>query len=310
MMFRKLKNWCGQLGGNHRPAATPTVVRPTLEVLEDRAVPASVVADFPGQGLFRYDTKSQSTQLLDGYDPAAFAVDRTTGDVVATFPGVGTALWTPNTGWLVLTHAEAYLLSISGSDQNIVGDFSGYGVWEYHPNAGWLHLTPADAYDLQADAAGNVVAEFSGYGVWYFSAQTTSWAHLTPVDASRVIMGNVGLVLGEFPGYGVWANQFGGNWSQLTGVDAVSLAGSGAGGMIAASFANSGTFAYVLNTHSWLMINSGVVYSLATDGTDFSGDFYDPFDGSNFISFYDSQVGGQWVAISSFQGALSGIGAG
>jgi hypothetical protein len=279
-------------------------------VLEDRAVPSTVVADQPGYGLYRYDTNTQALQLLNGNDPTTFAVDRTTGDVVATFPGVGTALWTPNTpNWIVLTRAEAYLLSMAGSDHSIVGDFPGYGVWEYHPNTGWLHLTPTDAYALQADAAGNVVAEFSGYGVWYFSAQTTSWAHLTPVDASLVVMGNVGLVLGEFPGYGVWANQFGGNWSQLTGVDAVSLAGSGAGGMAVASFNYYGTFAYVLHSGSWLSVNLAVGESLATDGTDFTGSFYDYDYCGYVINFYDSRVVGQWVQLGSLDGSLSGVGA-
>jgi hypothetical protein len=307
MLLGKLKDLCAGLRGSRRhPAAPAATVRPTLDVLEDRTVPSTVVADFNGQGLFRYDTPSQTWQQINGNDPSAMAVDSATGDVVATFPGYGTALWTAGSGgWTVLTGAEATVLSMAGSDQNIVGEFPGYGVWAFHPNTGWLQLTAADASVVATDAAGNVAGEFPGNGVWYFSGPDNAWTQMTPADASQLVMGDVGFVVGQFDGYGVWAAQYGGDWSQLTGADAESLTGSGAGGLVGASFYGYGTYAYDPNANSWNLLTTDTGDSLATDGADFAGVFWDGY--CQVTSFYDYYAGG-WTQIGS-QASLLGVGA-
>jgi len=306
MLPRKVKNLCAHSRGDRRRPVTTAAVRPTLDVLEDRTVPSAVVADFYGSGLSRYDPNSQTWQQINGYDASAMAVDAITGNVVATFPGFGTALWKPGaSGWQVLTGAEATLLSISGSGQQIAGEFPGAGVWAFHSNTGWLHLTFADASSLATDGAGNVVGEFPGNGVWFFSGPANTWTKMTAADASQVVLADVGFVIGEFPGNGVWADHFGGNWVQLTTVDADSLAGAGgAGGMAAASFYDYGTYAYVVSTGSWILTTSSVVDALATDGADFAGIF--SADYCPFTSYY-GYGSGQWQDFDSSGATLLGV---
>jgi hypothetical protein len=304
-MFNSLRELFAKCATDNRPVPSAAVrVRPSLDVLEDRTVPSTVVVDFPGQGLFRYDTIWQNWQLINGQDPTAMSVDSTTGDVVASFSGVGTALWTPCTGWSMLTGAEAQLLSMSGSDQNIVGEFPGWGVWEFHPTTGWMNLTRCDAYDLVTDAAGNVAGEFSGYGVWYYNAKCNTWGQLTPVDASQVVMADVGYVVGEFPNAGVWANYAGGGWWQMNSADAISLAGAGTGGLVAASFAGAGTYSYYIYSEAcdpWYQITPCTADTVVTDGSDFACEFQ-----GCGAWLYDA-ASAQWVAVGA---DVSGVGVG
>ena len=90
-----------------------------------------------------------------------------------------------------------------------------------------------------------------------------------------------------------------------TGVDAESLAGSGAGGLVGASFYGYGTYAYDVNANAWNLISSDVGDALATDGADFAGVF-----GAGYCpvtSFYDYYAGA-WTPIDS-QATLLGVGA-
>ena len=273
-----------------RPSAAPTV-RPQFDILEDRTVPSTIVADFPGYGLYRFDTTTQNWQLLNGHDPAAMAVDPCTGDVVASFHGYGTALWTSATGgWTMLTGAEASLLAISGCDQNIFGEFNGSGVWAFHPNTGWIHLTCANATSMAADSSGNLACEFPGNGVWYFTAQQGTWTQLTAADASTVVMSSPGCVVGEFPGNGVWM-CYNYSWCQLTGVDAQALCGDGTDGTFGASFDDYGTYSCDTSGDSWTQLSTDTADDIATDGSDYSASYQD----SGTCQYDDTS--GQWTQI-------------
>jgi hypothetical protein len=270
MLFRCLKQ-VFECGRPERPAPRAGL---RLDALEDRTVPSTVVTDFPGYGLYRYDTSAQTWEQLNGHDAATLAVDSATGDVVATFRGFGTALWQPSIGWIMLTGADASLLSISGSAQSIVGQFGAAGVWEFHPNTGWFQLTAANSTSVAVDAAGDVVAEFPGYGVWYFTATNASWSQLTAANASQVVFGDVGYVVGEFPGAGVWDWATSDNtWLQLDNLDAVVLAGTGAGGLVGLSIKGYGTYAYNPDAGSWALRTAAVADLLATNGADFAAVF-------------------------------------
>jgi hypothetical protein len=307
MLFRILKNLCTQIRGDRRCPAIPAAVRPTLDTLEDRTVPSTVVADFPGYGLYTYNPTVQSWHLINGHDPSAMAVDPFTGDVAATFPGVGTALWKSSTNhWQLLTQSSASLLSMSWGGQEIVGEFPGYGLWKFRPSQGWTHLTLADASSLATDVVGNVVGEFPHYGVWLFAAATNTWSQITPSDASQVIFADDGFVIGEFPGYGVWGDHDGGNWTQLNTADASMLAGAGNGGMAAATFTGYGTYAYGVSSGAWYLLNTSPNYALATDGADFAGVFEG--DLGLVTSFYGSGSG-TWQDFDLSGASLLGVSA-
>jgi hypothetical protein len=310
MLLNKLKTFCKQVLGSGSRPATAECVRPTLDTLEDRTVPSTVVADFPGQGLYTYTYLSESVHVwhkINGYDPSAMAVDSATGNVVATFPGFGTALWRASTNsWQMLTSADASILSISPASQQVIAEFPGYGVWEYAPKAGWAQLTPANASSLAIDVVGNVVAEFPGYGVWYDDALGHSWAQITPADASQVVFADVGFVMAEFPGYGVWDSHDGGSWVQMTGADASSLAGSGNGGMAAATFTGYGTYAYNVTSATWYLIDTRPNYGLATDGADFAGVFADD---QGLVSSIFAAGSGTWQDFDFAGASLIGVSA-
>src|SRR5947209_4890436 len=63
--------------------------RPEVEYLEGRCLPSSVVADFAGQGLFRY-TEGSGWALLSTADPEQVVV-AANGDVFGDFGSAG--LW-------------------------------------------------------------------------------------------------------------------------------------------------------------------------------------------------------------------------
>jgi hypothetical protein len=290
MLFRNLNNLLSKIASQDRPTRAST--RPELEVLEARTVPSFVVADFPGYGVYRYDTLTMTWGHLNGHDAATLAVDSTTGDVVATFQGYGTAEWTPATGWRTLTGAEASQLAFSGSDQNVVGQFGGDGIWAFHPSTGWAQLTAANSSSLSVDAAGDVAAEFPGSGVWYFAAPSSTWTQLTAAEASQVVLGDVGYVVAEFPGSGVWdVNASDNNWHQINGNDALSLAGSGAGGLVGMSFGGYGTYSYDRFSGQYTRLSYDIANDLATNGTDFAAVCQD-----NGTFHYDASTG-QWNAI-------------
>src|SRR4051794_26754156 len=95
------KNWF--TGGPAR-AYRSSPRRPTLEALEDRTVPAFLLSQVPGQGVWRYsDTTGQLTQLT-----------------AAT--------------------ADRVLVNHSG---DVAGDFTGSGVWRYRDSVGWQQLSAA-----------------------------------------------------------------------------------------------------------------------------------------------------------------------
>jgi hypothetical protein len=307
MLLNKLKNFYTHLRGDRRRPATPAAVRPTLDTLEDRTVPTTVVCDFPGQGLYTYLPGANYWQHINGYDPSAMAVNPFSGDVVATFPGFGTALWKAGgKNWQVLTGADASVLSMPWAGHNVVAEFPGYGVWEFRPNTGWAQLTPAEASSLATDVLGNVVAEFPGHGVWLFGASSNTWTQMTPADASQVIFADAGFVIGEFPGYGVWSDKGGTGWVQMTGADASALAGSGNGGMATASFTGYGTYAYNVSANTWYLINTAPNYGLATDGADFAGVFEGDL---GLVTSYYGAGTGTWQDFDQSGAALIGISA-
>jgi hypothetical protein len=291
---------------SHQPASHDTF-RPGLENLEDRTVPSTVVADFPGQGLYAYNTVTQYWHHINGYDASAMAVDSSTGNVVATFPGFGTALWKSNiNGWQLLTGADASILSIASAGKQIVGEFPGYGVWDFRTNTGWVQLTGADASSLATDDVRNVVGAFPGHGVWFFTALTNTWTQITAAEASQVVFCDVGFVMGEFPGHGVWTSHYGASWHQETTVDATALGGSSNGGMAVGSYYGYGTYAYNVNTDAWYLISTSPNYGIATDGADFAGVFAGDL---GLVTSYFGAGTGTWQDFDMSGASLIGVSA-
>jgi hypothetical protein len=217
--------------------------RPALEALEGRDVPSYLAAEFPGQGVWRYESAAGAWTQLTTNNASQVAAD-TNGDVVAAFPGQGVWLCTRDTAWRQLTAANAASLDVAyspygeGSDWAtgviaVVAEFPGQGLWRFSKpmyktgqdwslasfGGGWIQLTANDATTEAVDQNGNVAAAFRGAGVWLFQEfygpgqrGQTPWQQLTAADASglalRAVMGGPPIFLAaEFPGHGVWRYQ-------------------------------------------------------------------------------------------------------
>src|SRR5436305_1885430 len=110
-------------------SAPVSTFRPQLEGLEDRAVPTTVAATFPGAGLFR-------------------------------FPDGG--------GWRFLTPFTPTDFAVADNGY-VVGSFTGFGLYRFQDGdfQQLSPFTPA-ANDLSINSAGEVAADFTGVGVFEF----------------------------------------------------------------------------------------------------------------------------------------------
>jgi hypothetical protein len=205
---------------------------PAIPSLVDIAGNAIVVANFPGNGLWRYGVPAIAGGgwlQLTVTDVRSIGVDDV-GDTVFALPGSGTFLYQDASGWQQLSPAVALQVSIAASGNSVAALFQGGGVWRYNLQplgvapVGWQQLTPAQASSLAIGATGAVVCAFSN-GVWLYQ-DSGGWVNLTPAVPSLVGITNAAQVVAEFPGNGVWEYTSSG-WMQLTPADAKWLRGAG-----------------------------------------------------------------------------------
>jgi hypothetical protein len=188
-----------------------------------------VVADFPGNGLWRYGDPSfvgGGWQQLTLADPLSLGVDDA-GDTVASLPGNGTFLYQDGTGWQQLSFAVATQVSIASTGSSVAAVFQGDGVWRYNfqgSAAGWQQLTSALALGVAIGPTGAVVCQFNN-GVWLYQ-DATGWTNLSPALASQMALTNTGELLAVFSGNGIWMDSSSG-WQQLTPAEARWLGGAG-----------------------------------------------------------------------------------
>ncbi len=234
---------------------------PRLEELESRDVPSYLAAEFPGQGVWRYESTAGTWQQMTAANASQVAAD-SAGDVAAQIPGQGVWLCQGNV-WKQLTtnNASGLALGYSYEAQRIgppiihtyvVAEFPGQGLWRYAEisglavNSGWQQLTANNATTEGVDTNGHVVAEFPGWGVWYYT-DGNGWRQLTPSDATSVgIASNLygySRVVAEFPGYGVWRFVDTGGWEQLTAANAATVS-INQNGDVVGEFSGQGVWRY------------------------------------------------------------------
>ncbi len=166
---------------------------------------------FAGSGVWHYDG---SWEQLVGNNAVALSYD---GDdnLAAAFPGFGISVY-DGEDWTQLAPNDANTLAYK-ADGGLTANFPGWGVYHYN-GAEWEQITGTEASALTYNAAGHLVASFPGSGV--FELVAGSWARIAEASASGLASGTN--LAGTFPGFGVWVYNT--EWSQLTGVDATSLA--------------------------------------------------------------------------------------
>jgi hypothetical protein len=287
-----------RLFGRRESHSKTTTVTPRFEVLEDRTVPSTVVADFAGHGLWRYDTVQRQFQSLGTPDASALAVSKLGPAVVAVFPHYGTYEWTQHQGWHRITPVEATHVAVAGPGNIVAADFPGYGIYVGDGNNSWKQLTTARSSILDVDAAGDVVGEFPGYGVWFNEASSHAWKNLTHYDATQTLFVSTGTVVVDVRGYGLNEyTDYNGAWQRLTPVDAVSV--SGIDGYLTASFAGYGT--YSLSGGQWTRIKTGAG-TLIGAGSAFAACVF-PGQGTWFYDYGTDQ----WMRFSDAEAYLLGM---
>jgi hypothetical protein len=197
---------------------------PAAASLIDIAGSGIVVAEFPGNGLWRYGDPAFAGggwQQLTPANALSIGVDAQ-GDTVGSFAGNGVYFYRDTGGWQQLTAAVATQVSLAASGSSLAAAFQGGGVWRYGlPGSsgialGWQQVTSASATALAIDAAGDILCELIN-GLWLYP-DTSSGQQLTSALASQVGLASNGEVFAEFPRSGVW--EYVGAWQQLTPADA------------------------------------------------------------------------------------------
>jgi hypothetical protein len=306
--------------------------RPTLEALEDRAVPAAppssyMAAAIPGQGVWLYTPSDASTRLLTANNASLVAADGI-GDVAAAFPGWGVWLYSRGT-WIEITannnaasidmDSQTVYLGSPGTAENrlttivVAAEFSGQGLWRYTftttgtspaAAANWMQLTANDAATEAVDRNGVVAAAFHGAGVWRF-ADSTGWQQLTPMDATSLASGartqGQSWVVAALAGQGVWRFNDSTGWQQLTAANASTVATDLLGfGSVIANFPGSGVWSYFdPGTTSGTLVTAGWNHLTAAEASTVAmwgfGEYYGQFPGAGI--WYSPE--GTWLQFTA-----------
>jgi len=216
-------------------------------------------AEFPGLGVWRYESASGWRQLTS-INAAQVGVD-SLGDVAAEFPGLGVWRFEDATGWKQLAAADASQISIAGAGV-VATAFPGFGVWRFEDATGWKQLTAANPRQLALDANGDVAVEIPAAGVWRFE-DPTGWKQLTTADASQVSIAGAGDVAVAIPGAGVWRFEDASGWKQLSPASAT-LVNVDANGDAATAIPGAGVWSYEDAT-GWVQLSPADVSLLALD---------------------------------------------
>jgi hypothetical protein len=302
-----------------------STVRPRLEALESRDVPSFLAAEFPGQGVWRYDSSNGSWQQMTAANASLVAAD-SAGNVVAQIPGQGVWLYSYGT-WQQITANNAVALDLANYSVSTWGQpydtvivaaaFPGQGLWRYTsnrqgsspPTVTWTELTAADAAVVAVDGNAAVAAEFRGHGVWHF-ADRSGWQQLAAADASSLAIGATlnltSWVVATFPGQGVWRIQVEvQGWQLLTASDAATV-GINQNGDVVGEFPGWGVWSY--SDAGAGGYNPGWIHLTAADavmvGIDAAGNVYGQFPGWGV--WYDRF--GYWQYITPSNASSCGIG--
>ena len=177
-----------------------------------------LVANFPGQGLFRYLFGNNWTQLTPND-----SVENLLGIVSWLFADFGSlGLWKYDGAWHNLSYSNPnMMLAYSGM---LIANFPGQGLYELDLEGSmWTQLTPNDTVQALIvvktpwGAPGFVYADYGTLGLWKYDGST--WAQITPADAN-LLGSHRGDLVANFPGHGLWRYD-GTTWTLLTPNDTV-----------------------------------------------------------------------------------------
>ncbi len=239
---------------------------------------APVVAQFPGAGIWRFESATGWAQLTTA-DPTHMASDDR-GDVIAEIAGAGVWRFEDATGWKQLTPADAALVALDGQGGAAVA-IPGAGVWRFRDATGWAQLTTANPTQMVMDANGDVAVAIPGAGVWRHE-DATGWKQLTAAGAAQLSIAGAGVVAVDIQGAGVWRFEDAGGWAQLTGADAAQVTVDANGDVATATAGGVRRFE---DATGWQQLTSADAALMALDA---NGDVTVEIAGAGLWAFADS----------------------
>jgi hypothetical protein len=202
----------------------------------------SGVFDFPGVGLWRFDSDDGQWIKLHPFNVSHLAAADLDGDggeeLIVDFQGYGLWVWHGNGTWSQLHPFDVGAIVVADLDGNhrsdVVLSFPGVGVWGYLNGTTWAFIHPFDAKWLAAgDVDGNLVSDLvidfgAGVGVWVRKNGTT-WAQLNSLTSDGITTGDLDgnghdEVIFDFGGVGVWSYEDVGGWQQVHPFNAKTIA--------------------------------------------------------------------------------------
>lgn len=227
----------------------------------------SVIGQFGESGVWRMNSSTGGWDQLTEANADVLATSPN-GWAVGNFGANGVWYYNPVTGWYQINGNQATALAMDGLG-NVFASFPGFGTAVYRLVGGWSSPLTSVAADLLAvSGSGEVVASFSGYGVYRWTS-ADDWSLITENRAATTLdIGDNGDVVASFAGFGVYRHRRSVGWDQLNGYDATVLV-VGDNGDVVATFDGFGTARYHRAENGWQMLGSpgltGPPDSLAVD---------------------------------------------
>lgn len=231
-----------------------------LEPLEDRAVPAAVVATYSdGIALYAWwnGWVEETIANPDEVDAESVAEDIAVANdgqtILADFGSEGLYRYTDAEGWDQLTDLDAQQIALSDTGTVVAAFGNQTGIWVWNPGVGWGQITPVDPENFAISASGILAGDFGSFGVWRWSS-FYGWQQLTTVNPEEVAIMDDGSVVGDFGLGGTWYfNSFLG-WSQIGASNPSQLAGASAAVYSSYTFGLFGHSPY----YGWFGVNPSV----------------------------------------------------
>jgi hypothetical protein len=227
--------------------------------------PGTLVANFPGHGLYQYRgntsqwyqlTPNDSVEYLvrvpmiihDWYSPW-YSYDYIGSDIYGDYASLGIWKYSGDIGaWVQITVANPDKMLACG--WNLVANFPGDGLYQYD-GAAWTQLTPNDTVENLLAIGGKIYADFGSLGLLKYDGEWHNLSYANP-DKMQAVGDNL---VANFPGSGLyWYSETTSSWMQLTPNDTVQAL-IGVSGNLYADYGPLGLWKWNQND-SWFQISS------------------------------------------------------
>jgi hypothetical protein len=291
----------GRAAGSHR-------VQPRLECLDDRVLPSTIYASYPGQGLFRW--QDGTWQQPDIETPALIASANSSevfGAYGNSYSEHGLWRWSLSQGWQRLDTEVPYLIATGSYGEVFAAygnSYSDHGLWRWTVSNGWQQVGTEDPVQIAVPrgSSGEVFGvydnSYSDHGLWRWSI-SNGWQQLGTAVPYQIATGWTGEVFGAYSGIysdpGLWRWTVSDGWQQVGTAQPDFIATSALGEVFGAYGeidSDPGLWRWSISD-SWQQLSTEDPYQIAT------GSFGEVF--WAFGGFFDSHGLWRWSVSDGVQ---------